>query len=172
MSRAALTAAALLAPPAPTATQLSQQSQHDHDPFATSLSSLSAGEVLEEAITVNQRALIDKILARYAAEFTVFRELLQNADDAGANSCQLRFDTRADLGGDSITAVESGGSQEQAASNSSKKSDPPDFTAPLHHWTFKNDGKVFGPDDWSRLRVSARIRMDRAQHARTQGQLN
>ena len=38
----------------------------------------------EEAITVNQRALIDKILARYAAEFTVFRELLQNADDAGA----------------------------------------------------------------------------------------
>lgn len=37
----------------------------------------------EEKVEVNQRHLIDKILARYSAEFTVFRELLQNANDAG-----------------------------------------------------------------------------------------
>jgi hypothetical protein len=37
----------------------------------------------EERVEVNQRHLIDKILARYSAEFTVYRELLQNANDAG-----------------------------------------------------------------------------------------
>jgi hypothetical protein len=39
-------------------------------------------EVGVEAVTVNQRGLVDKILARYATELTLFRELLQNADDA------------------------------------------------------------------------------------------
>jgi len=64
---------------------------------------------------VNQRALIDKVLARYSGEFTgqsrlprvpllallehcldkntVFRELLQNSDDAGARSVEIRFET-------------------------------------------------------------------------------
>lgn len=35
----------------------------------------------EDAVTVNQRALVDKLLARYASEFTVFRELIQNAGE-------------------------------------------------------------------------------------------
>lgn len=44
----------------------------------------------EEAVEVNQRGLIEKILARYSGEYTVFRELLQNADDAQASvSLQL-----------------------------------------------------------------------------------
>jgi hypothetical protein len=38
---------------------------------------------IEEKVEVNQRHLIDKILARYSAAFTIFRELLQNANDAG-----------------------------------------------------------------------------------------
>ena len=38
----------------------------------------------EEAVTVNTRALIDKVLARYSGEWTVLRELLQNAADASA----------------------------------------------------------------------------------------
>jgi len=33
----------------------------------------------DETVEVNQRALIDKVLARYSGEFTVFRELLQNS---------------------------------------------------------------------------------------------
>lgn len=37
----------------------------------------------EQKVLVNQRHLIDKILARYSAEYTVYRELLQNSDDAG-----------------------------------------------------------------------------------------
>jgi hypothetical protein len=67
---------------------------------------------------VNQRALIDKVLARYSGKFTgqprlprvpwvslldivsiitVFRELLQNSDDAGARSVEIRFETGAYL---------------------------------------------------------------------------
>ena len=41
------------------------------------------------AVCVNQRALIDKMLARYATEFGVLRELLQNADDARASQCRI-----------------------------------------------------------------------------------
>ncbi|KDN42420.1 hypothetical protein K437DRAFT_257910 [Tilletiaria anomala UBC 951] len=150
MSRAALNAAALLAPPKSDPAAVARQANSAGD--ASSSPSSAAGaeanaipqgdEVIEEAITVNQRALIDKILARYAAEFTVFRELLQNADDAGAECCQLRFDTRADLG---LTE-----DLERSSTGVNRKQ--PDFKAPLHHWTFKNDGKVFGADDWSRLR--------------------
>ena len=43
---------------------------------------------------VNQRALIDKVLARYSGEFTVFRELLQNSDDAQATAVEIRFETK------------------------------------------------------------------------------
>lgn len=43
---------------------------------------------------VNQRALIDKVLARYSGEFTVFRELLQNSDDAQATAVEIRFETQ------------------------------------------------------------------------------
>ena len=94
----------------------------------------------EEAITVNQRALIDKILARYAAEFTVFRELLQNADDAGATHCELRFESRRSS------------SAASTSSPSPSTSLVPDFGATLSNWVFRNDGKPFGNDDWSRLR--------------------
>jgi len=69
----------------------------------------------DEIVEVNQRALIDKVLARYSGEFTgqscflqsllagpseqpsllntVFRELLQNSDDAGSRSVEIRFET-------------------------------------------------------------------------------
>ena len=46
---------------------------------------------------VNQRALIDKVLARYSGEFTVFRELLQNSDDAQSKAVEIRFETQAYL---------------------------------------------------------------------------
>jgi hypothetical protein len=40
---------------------------------------------------VGQRHLIDKILARYSAPFTVFRELIQNANDADAEIFEILF---------------------------------------------------------------------------------
>lgn len=51
----------------------------------------------DETVEVNQRALIDKVLARYSGEFTVFRELLQNSDDAQSKEVEIRFETRGFL---------------------------------------------------------------------------
>ena len=44
-------------------------------------------------VETNQRALIDKILARYATQNAVFRELLQNSNDAGAKTAEIRYTT-------------------------------------------------------------------------------
>ena len=43
----------------------------------------------ESRVQVNQRMLIDKMLARYSSDFVVCRELIQNADDAKATSFQF-----------------------------------------------------------------------------------
>mgnify|MGYP005842116513 CR=1 FL=1 len=42
---------------------------------------------------VNQRALIDKILARYATSGAVYRELIQNSNDAEATVAEISFTT-------------------------------------------------------------------------------
>ncbi|KAL2889318.1 hatpase c domain-containing protein [Ceratocystis lukuohia] len=47
----------------------------------------------EEAVTVDTRALIDKVLARYSGEWTTLRELIQNAADAQATKVTIRFET-------------------------------------------------------------------------------
>ncbi|KAJ3216334.1 hypothetical protein HK099_005915 [Clydaea vesicula] len=55
--------------------------------------SLKTNQQNEEQVTVNQRHLIDKILARYSTEFTIFRELLQNSNDAGATQVTINLQT-------------------------------------------------------------------------------
>ncbi|CAG8458419.1 11877_t:CDS:10 [Scutellospora calospora] len=50
----------------------------------------------EIRVEVNQRHLVDKMLARYAAEFVVFRELMQNADDAKTTAVEIIFEGTAD----------------------------------------------------------------------------
>ncbi|PKY19450.1 hypothetical protein RhiirB3_432504 [Rhizophagus irregularis] len=47
----------------------------------------------EERVEINQRLLIDKILARYPSEFVVYRELMQNSDDAKSSSVQIKFES-------------------------------------------------------------------------------
>src|SRR5262245_36502492 len=47
----------------------------------------------EEAVTVDTRALIDKVLARYSGEWTTLRELIQNAADAQATKVVVKFET-------------------------------------------------------------------------------
>ncbi|KAI0016973.1 hypothetical protein F4780DRAFT_757081 [Xylariomycetidae sp. FL0641] len=53
---------------------------------------LREGEA-EEAVTVDTRALIDKVLARYSGEWTTLRELIQNAADAQATTVKIKWET-------------------------------------------------------------------------------
>ncbi|KAH9177932.1 hypothetical protein EDB89DRAFT_2111997 [Lactarius sanguifluus] len=100
----------------------------------------------DETVEVNQRALIDKVLARYSGEFTVFRELLQNSDDAGAHSVEIRFETESYLFREKPSDIEADISQE----------DLPNLkTTVVHQWTFKNNGNKLRDEDWNRLKKIA-----------------
>ena len=106
---------------------------------------------------VNQRALIDKVLARYSGEFTVFRELLQNADDAGATGVQISFETKTFLERSKTASTDKG--QEGTPSMSSGANADGDRPLPdlkdilVGQWTFKNNGTIFREEDWSRLKM-------------------
>jgi hypothetical protein len=106
---------------------------------------------------VNQRALIDKVLARYSGEFTVFRELLQNSDDAGSTRVEIHFKT-SEAEGTGSRGRPSSGNDEGGASSSTRvegmgEGDVPDFnTTIVKRWVFKNDGMHFREEDWNRLK--------------------
>lgn len=98
----------------------------------------------DSEVTVNTRALIDKVLARYSSEHTTLRELIQNASDAGATTVVIRFDTDPSLSTpapqDSDRAVL--------------------LKHIIQHHTLKrlvvsNNGVPFTPADWSRLKSIA-----------------
>lgn len=80
-------------------------------------------------VTVNQRALIEKILARYSGEYTLYREALQNADDAGASCVEIW------LGGTGEGTV--------------------DLERPMMDVEIRNDGAAFTSLDWKRLTTIA-----------------
>ena len=93
--------------------------------------------------------MIDKVLARYSGEFTVFRELLQNSDDAQSGAVEIRFETAGYL-------------ERNSAKESAQGNVPPEGilekklldlkTAQVAQWTFKNNGILFRDEDWSRLK--------------------
>jgi len=95
----------------------------------------------EEAVTVNTRALIDKVLARYSGEWTTLRELIQNAADAQAKNVTIRFETNPS------STIPLPHSQ-----------DPSDHIRHVvQHHTLKtllvsNDGEQFVENDWQRLK--------------------
>ncbi|KAK5941702.1 hypothetical protein PMZ80_005652 [Knufia obscura] len=95
----------------------------------------------EEAVTVNTRALIDKVLARYSGEWTTLRELIQNAADAAASKVTIKFETIP-----SATVP-----LPQDASQSSM------LKHVIQHHTLKrlvvtNNGQPFNENDWARLK--------------------
>ncbi|KAJ4514434.1 hypothetical protein HRR83_001916 [Exophiala dermatitidis] len=95
----------------------------------------------EEAVTVNTRALIDKVLARYSGEWTVLRELLQNAADASATKVIIKFET--------IPSATVPLPSESSPSNLLKHT--------VQHHTLKrlvvtNNGTPFSENDWNRLK--------------------
>nr|POF17647.1 hypothetical protein CFP56_13061 [Quercus suber] len=95
----------------------------------------------EEAVTVNTRALIDKVLARYSGEWTTLRELIQNAADAQAKKVTVRFETHP-----------------SATVPLPQSQDPAEHLKhTLLHHTLKtllvtNDGERFRDQDWARLK--------------------
>ncbi|KPI41695.1 uncharacterized protein AB675_9379 [Cyphellophora attinorum] len=95
----------------------------------------------EEAVTVNTRALIDKVLARYSSDFTMLRELIQNAADATATRVTIKFET--------IPSPSQALPQDQSPSSLLKHT--------VQHHTLKrlvvsNNGQAFNENDWSRLK--------------------
>ncbi|KAJ1980690.1 hypothetical protein H4R34_002368, partial [Dimargaris verticillata] len=108
--------------------------------FSTLKASVINDSAHEERVQVNQRHLIDKILARYAAAFPIYRELLQNANDAGAKEAKIVFRSAAST----------------SATNGVKPVpgtyDPKQLYSTI---LFQNDGRPFQPADWSRLKKIA-----------------
>lgn len=95
----------------------------------------------EEAVTVNTRALIDKVLARYSGEWTTLRELLQNAADAQATTVTIKFETLP--------------SAQVPLSNATSKSEVLKHVLlnhTLRRLLVTNNGQAFGVNDWARLK--------------------
>ncbi|KAF8629109.1 hypothetical protein AX17_005695 [Amanita inopinata Kibby_2008] len=103
----------------------------------------------DESVEVNQRGLINKILARYSGEFTVFRELLQNSDDAEARAVEIHFET------ENHVDHEGGGPDQEVIYSPNEKNLPDLKTTNIYRWTFKNNGNSFRDEDWSRLKKIA-----------------
>jgi hypothetical protein len=99
---------------------------------------------LDSEVTVNTRALIDKVLARYSSEHTTLRELIQNAADAKADQVVIKFETDP-----SLTVPTPQGAD-----------DPVLLKHIIQNHTLKrlvvsNNGQPFTPADWSRLKSIA-----------------
>ena len=95
----------------------------------------------EEAVTVNTRALIDKILARYSGEHTTMRELIQNAADANATRVTIKFET---LPSPSIPLP--------STNNPSELLKHTVRNHTLKQLVVSNNGEAFKETDWSRLK--------------------
>lgn len=95
----------------------------------------------EEAVTVNTRALIDKVLARYSGEWTTLRELLQNAADAQASKVVIKFETLPS------TTVPS-----PSSTNQSEILKHVLLNHTLRRLVVTNDGQPFATTDWARLK--------------------
>lgn len=95
----------------------------------------------EEAVTVNTRALIDKVLARYSGEWTTLRELLQNAADASATRVSVKFET---VPSSSVPLP-----QDPSPSNLLKHTIQQHT---LKRLVVSNNGQPFNENDWARLK--------------------
>ncbi|CAG8699615.1 4190_t:CDS:10, partial [Gigaspora margarita] len=98
---------------------------------------MNCSEANEVRVEVNQRHLIDKMLARYASEFVIFRELMQNADDAKATAVQIIFSTEKSGKLNTITGI-----------NNARHTK-------YERIQFRNNGFAFRPEDWNRLKKIA-----------------
>ena len=95
------------------------------------------------------------VLARYATQNAVYRELLQNSNDAGAKQAEIRFTTTAANVSDSSSSSSKAASVGMSVRQSTSSSDSPDTNAckrPLvTKVLYRNDGMPFRKEDWARL---------------------
>ena len=123
-------------------------------------------EGVEDRVEVNQRMLIDKMLARYSSDFVVYRELIQNSDDAQATSFTLKvICTPATATATTTSTYESKGKEHSGFrtfdSNPGKInhlviSDSSLFENGFNNCTITeirtvNNGNLFSEDDWKRV---------------------
>lgn len=104
----------------------------------------------EERVEVNQRALIDKILARYASAGAVYRELLQNSNDAEATHAEIYFTTTTSNSTNNQNADMNGTMAVTTAATT--------MTTRRKIVTsvqYRNNGAPFRPQDWARLKKIA-----------------
>lgn len=95
----------------------------------------------EEAVTVDTRALIDKVLARYSGEWTTLRELIQNAADAQATTVTVKFET-----------IPSTQVPLPATANRSDLLKHIISNHTVRRLIVQNDGQPFTNTDWGRLK--------------------
>lgn len=95
----------------------------------------------EEAVTVDTRALIDKVLARYSGEWTTLRELIQNAADAQATTVTVKWETLPSTQVPLPTTTNRSDILKHVLSNHT-----------LRRLVVQNDGQPFTKTDWGRLK--------------------
>ncbi|KAJ6109820.1 hypothetical protein N7486_002055 [Penicillium sp. IBT 16267x] len=95
----------------------------------------------EEAVTVDTRGLISKVLARYSGKWTVLREMIQNAADASATKVTIKFET---LPSTTIPSPSSIDPTEQIKHTIANHT--------LRRLLISNNGLPFSGKDWARLK--------------------
>ncbi|KAF3403598.1 hypothetical protein F1880_009518 [Penicillium rolfsii] len=95
----------------------------------------------EEAVTVDTRGLISKVLARYSGKWTVLREMIQNAADASATKVTIKFETLPSLTVPSPSSTDSTALLKHTISNHT-----------LRRLLISNNGLPFSEKDWARLK--------------------
>ncbi|KAJ5166457.1 uncharacterized protein N7482_005238 [Penicillium canariense] len=95
----------------------------------------------EEAVTVDTRGLISKVLARYSGKWTVLREMIQNAADASATKVTIKFETLPSTTIPSPSSTDPTDLLKHTISNHT-----------LSRLLISNNGLPFSEKDWARLK--------------------
>ncbi|KAJ5491634.1 hypothetical protein N7539_003201 [Penicillium diatomitis] len=95
----------------------------------------------EEAVTVDTRGLISKVLARYSGKWTVLREMIQNAADASATKVTIKFETLPSTTVPSPSSTDPTALLKHTISNHT-----------LRRLLISNNGSPFSEKDWARLK--------------------
>ncbi|KAL8897551.1 MAG: hypothetical protein Q9207_007162 [Kuettlingeria erythrocarpa] len=110
----------------------------------TALRAQAAETGNDEAVTVNVEALIKKMLTKYAREWSMLRELIQNAADAGATQVVIKIETRPSVRVASPQTDDPSTRLKHVLQNHT-----------IDKWIVENNGMRFRPEDWARLKEIA-----------------